>query len=79
MQKLAFNITENEQTGLHTIRVLIENCDPYPIIDGLYGWFETEMQRAKIEYKGPACSIELITDNKGKAMMLRAGSNGILL
>lgn len=71
MQKVAFNITENKESGLHTIRVLIENCDPYPIIDGLYGWFETEMCHSKIEYKGPVCSIEFVTDNMEMAKILR--------
>jgi hypothetical protein len=71
MPKVVFNITEDKTTGLFTIRVVTEYCDPYPIIDGLHGWFETEMQRAKIEYKGPLCSVELVTDNKVMAMIMQ--------
>lgn len=71
MQKVAFNITDHKETGMHSIQVVIEYCDPYPIIDGLHGWFETEMRHAKIEQKGPVCSIQFVTDNREKAMMLR--------
>lgn len=71
MIKVSFNITESQETGLHTIQVVVENGNPWPMIDGLHGWFEAEMQRAKIEYKGPVCTIEFVTYNRQKAIMLR--------
>ena len=71
MPKITFNITENKQTGLHTIQVLIENTSPHIIIDALHGWFEAEMCRAKIEYKGPNTSIEFVTYNMTIAKIMR--------